>query len=268
VRYESQGSEGNSAEKQSDLRELQARSGDPMNRTIVVLSHNRPIQDRTRACIAALTHAGAAFISHYGTADVALARCYALSAACSAVRSLNDTLRAHLSEEAYKASSRETILMVDDDMEFTLEQAQALVTHSRVTGVPASAVYATTMATIAATRIDATDRWLTGLGLLAIPAGVLIALELVSAEFTIRDQSFRQFTWSKSSRGAWFSEDYTLCQRLGGVHLLPIAVGHLKTIPIYPDAETIDAIRENRRIVGDADPAQLEQLTQSKAGER
>lgn len=226
-----------------------------MKRAIVVLSHNRPIQDRTRACLGALTHAGAAFISHYGTADVALARCYALSAACEAIRKLGP-------------GSRDMVLMVDDDMEFTLEQAQELVTHSRATRVPASAVYATTMATIAATRIDGTDRWLTGLGLLAIPALALLELEQSSESFSIRDKDFTEFTWSKASRGEWFSEDYTLCERLGGVHLLPIAVGHLKTIPIYPDAETLAAIQENRRIVGDADPSQLEHLTQSKASEQ
>jgi len=229
-----------------------------MNRTIVVLSHNRPIQDATRECLGALTRAGAAYLTHYGTADVALARCYALSEACNALRMFN--------EQVAGITPRDTILMVDDDMLFSIDQAQALVDRSRETGVAASAMYATTMATVAAARIAGTDRWLTGLGLLAIPAGALLELERDSESFAVKDKRYTQFTWSKVDRGAWFSEDFTLCQRLGGVYLLPIAVGHLKVLPIYPDDETIAAIRENRPIVGDANPEQLKHITQSKAG--
>ena len=247
-----------------------------MNRTIVVLSRNRPIQDRTRQCIDAMMRAGAAYLEQTGCADVALARCDALTQACNSLRQLNErSARAvppagiHPAAEATwkPPPPRDTVLMVDDDMVFSNDQAQALIDCSRETGVAVSAVYATLATTVAATRIAGTDRWLSGLGLIAIPAGRLFELEHESETFAIKERSYVAFTWCGPEKNAWYSEDYRLCQRLGGVYLLPIAVGHLKVLPIYPDDETIAAIREDRRITGDADTSQLERITHTQAGE-
>lgn len=243
-----------------------------MKRTIVLLSHNRPIQDKTRECINALTRAGGAFLVQSGCADVALARSFALTSACNTLRQLNEQnarrmppANIHPSAEALwkPPPPRDTVLMVDDDMVFTVDQAQELVTHARATGIAASAIYATTLATVAATRLPALgpDRWLTGLGLLAIPSQLLLELERDSESFTLYDQTHTAFTWSRAEGGAWMSEDYTLCKRLGGVHLLPIGVGHLKTFPIYPDEETIASIRDGRPLQGEPDPAQMAHLT-------
>jgi len=156
--------------------------------------------------------------------------------------------------------------MVDDDMLFTVEQAQELIDHARTTGVPASAMYATTAGTLAATRAKVADpserpRWYTGLGLMAVPAWRLLELALRSERFKIwDDREHIGFTWSKAEGGEYWSEDYTLCKRFGGVHLLPIGVGHLKTIPIYPDETTITAIREGRRLLAEPNPRVLEHI--------
>lgn len=232
-----------------------------MNRTIVVLSRNRPMLDRTRHCVHELMRGGALFLEQSGTADVALARCDALTSACETIRRQN--------EVADLMKPRDTVLMVDDDMLFSIDQAQALVQHSRETGVASSAMYATLSSTLAATRIGGTDRWLTGLGLLAIPVGALLALERDSETFKMGgERVYTAFTWSGPEKEAWYSEDYRLCQRLGGVYMLPIAVGHLKVLPIYPDDETIAAIREDRRIMGEPDRELLEHIrvTHSKVG--
>lgn len=259
-----------------------------MKNVLVLLSSNRPIQDRTRNCIGRLTALGAAYLTQQGTADVALARNIALTSACEALRALNDGLLRSLKEkhaesgdgyeETYRANRRDVVLMVDDDMEFTPEQVAELVEHARRTGTPASAMYATTMGTLAATRMKWEpelgtrgargweQRWMVGLGLLAIPAARLHELELASAPFDCQEKQRRAFTSCQMFKGVWFSEDYMLCYRLGGVDLLPIAVGHLKTIPIYPDDVTVAKIRNGEQLDGEADPSQLEGLKENLGG--
>lgn len=222
-----------------------------MRSTIVVCSYNRPIQEQTRAVIAALTSSGAAYIPQTGSADVTLARNWALTGACVGLRKLNSTLaEARKTSQAGKGTRADfdTILMVDDDMLFEVDQAQELINYTRAHAVAASALYATMNGGVAgipiATPIGETQRWLTGLGLLAIPSWALLKLEEASERFQTLDGTKVAFTSSICRGGKWFSEDFELCHRLGGVHLLPIAVGHLKTIPIYPDDETVRRVRE------------------------
>lgn len=210
-----------------------------MQNTIVVVSTNREMQSVTRNCISQMRRAGAQYVEQTGCSDVALARCLSLSGACNALRMLN---------AQGNGRSFDTFLMVDDDMQFEIEQAQELINHSRSHVVPASAVYATVQGTIAASPMDhglhARQLWKTGLGLLAVPASLVLALEKRAPKFELTNGIFTAFTSSgPDGEGQWWSEDFTLCKALGGVHLLPIAVGHLKTIPLFPDDETIKAIR-------------------------
>lgn len=229
-----------------------------MKSTIVVCSHNRPIQAQTQLALRALMSAGALYLDQSGAADVALARCLALSGACDQLRS--------------KPGQWDCVLMVDDDMVFSRQDAQALVDHARSTGVSAAAMYATLLGTLAATRLRTPNgdlqRWATGLGLLAIPAFALLELEQRSEPFTFMDQPRRGFTWSQAAGGNFWSEDYTLTRRLGGVHLLPIGVGHLKTIPVYPDEATIACVREGRRLPGDLDSKILDHIVDPTMQER
>ncbi len=214
-----------------------------MKRTLLVCSHNRPIQAETKKAIGALCNAGAALLDHSGApSDVTLARNLALSAACDHLRSMPD---------------RDVVLMVDDDMIFSLTDAEELADHARSHKVPASAMYATTMGTLAACRLYTApgerQRWVVGLGLLAIPAAALLELEQRSEPFDFMSTERRGFTWSHAAHRAYWSEDFTLCRRLGGVHLLPIGIGHMKTIPIYPDADTIERIRTDRPLPTELD---------------
>jgi hypothetical protein len=177
-----------------------------------------------------------------GITDVTLARNLALSAAVNA-------------RSSRRGGDFDMVLMVDDDMVFSWEQASQLVNHARLRNVAASAMYGTTMGTLAATRLKSgpgeDQRWATGLGLLAVPMRLLLDLAERSEQFDFNGTKNWGFTWSLAHGGNYWSEDFTLCRRLGGVHLLPIAIGHLKTIPIYPDEETVQCVREGRRLVGE-----------------
>ena len=228
-----------------------------MNRTIVAISYNRSMQEATRSTLGEFIRAGAKLVQQTGSADVSLARNQALTLAIRALATLN--------RELSPAEHFDTVLMIDDDIACSLADAQELVTHARVAGVPASAMYSTIDAKLAGTRLftppGERSRWVVGLGLLAIPAPVLIKLAKASVKFDLKGEDQIEFTWSGTIRGKWHSEDYTFCRRLGGVHLLPIPVAHMKTIPIYPHEESVACIRENRRLPGEHDATQLEHLT-------
>jgi hypothetical protein len=236
-----------------------------VKRTIVVCSYNRPIQEPTRRAILKLIEMGAGYMPQSGLADVALARNVALTGACAGLRTTNTARKKHLEElgltaseirERYEAEKRDMVLMVDDDMLFEPEQAQELIDHARATGVAASAIYATLASAIAGMRSPDSpegerQRWYTGLGLLAVPAEALFQLERDSERFELRIGTQTAFTQSAMNAGYWMSEDFTLCKRLGGVHLLPVSVGHLKTIPIYADEVTVARIRDSQALPAD-----------------
>lgn len=223
-----------------------------MKNTVIVVSTNRQIFEKTAVCIDRLTAAGARVLIQRGSACVAAARNIALSGAC-------EYLRAH--------ENVDTVLMVDDDMLFTLEHAVSVVAAARFNGVATSAMYATLVTTLAAMRLpraaSETQRWLTGLGFIAVPRALLLALEASSETFSFYKQPFREFTWACVEDGLWMSEDFRLTKRLGGAHLLPVAVGHLKTLPLYPDPHTIRAIAMGDPLREELDTTQLEGLSRS-----
>jgi hypothetical protein len=87
------------------------------------------------------------------------------------------------------------------------------------------------------------DRWLTGLGCLAIPAAQLRALAEQSPTFFpapgAEAASLFVMPHLHPAPGSdalyWRAEDFALCLRLGGVALAELAVGHLKKgRVIYP----------------------------------
>lgn len=204
-----------------------------MKKTVIVVSTLRDLTRTTRECVRALQAAGAVYIEQQGVPDVAFARSIALSETCSA-------LRGPLPE-------RDVVLMMDDDMIVDQEAAQEVVSHARRTGVAVSAAYATVKSTLAGTRwLDGPTpgRWLAGLGCLAIPRKLLLELEQQSESVELDGKVYSAFTWCGPENGAWVAEDYRLSKRLGGVYMLPVAVGHLKPWPLYPDDDTIERIRE------------------------
>lgn len=192
-----------------------------MKNTLVLVCSNRNVEKATTVALAALVSRGAARLDLDHVGDVALARNLGLSRAL---------------EVLHRAPRYDVVLMVDDDMVFTADQAQELVAYVRATGVAASAAYVLHDGMLAASHYRG-DRWQTGLGFLAIPFRVLDALAHSSRKFrasrVAKEWTF-EFTESSPVESetvgelVWEPEDYCLTRRLGGVVLLPLPVGHIK----------------------------------------
>jgi hypothetical protein len=203
--------------------------------TLIVMSSNREMEEATRQTVANLAQAGAIRLMETGSSDVALARCRALSWACEQLR---------------KFTERDVVLMLDDDMEVPTDTAQLLTNKARELGRPCSAAYATTTASLAATPWKARPgSWLVGLGCVAVPRTVLLDLESRAEKFRFMDRELTAFTWSGPQDGEWVSEDYRLSMNLGGVHLMPLAVGHIKKGSIWPDSATLRELSERPNVL-------------------
>jgi len=203
-----------------------------MKSTLVVMSSNREVEKQTRNTLQNLATLGAMLLVETGSADVAFARCRALSWACEKLREYPE---------------RDIVLMLDDDMEVPAETAQALVDKARELGRACSAVYATLSAKVAAARwADHPGLWLVGLGCVAIPRTLLLELEQRSELFDVNGRSYSAFTWSGPDNGSWIAEDFRLSINLGGVHLCPLAVGHIKKGALWPDDDTIERLAHGR----------------------
>lgn len=209
-----------------------------MNRTLVVCSSNRPVDYRARDSIMRLVHSGAALIDQHGSSDVAFARNVALSRALHVLTSSSQPL--------------DTVLMVDDDMVFSEQAASEVVVASRLSGTPTSGCYALADGRVPFEELTGSGRYMTGLGFLAIPVKNLTRLVSRSLVFTADDGAkIIEFTKSasaprKDGSFRWLPEDYYLTQRLGGVDLAPVVVGHLKTMPVLPTADAIRALTAAR----------------------
>lgn len=200
-----------------------------MNNVLVVVSSNRGIDQHTLNCIRELVNAGAGYVEQRGTTGVSLARNIALSQACEVL-------------EQHRARF-DVVLMIDDDMFFTLEDAKRVTDVARQTQGAASLAYANADGGMIGKPISAT-RWMCGLGFMAIPADLLLELRACSEEFKVASgRKCYAFTWSGPEDGRWMPEDYRLGKRLGGVLMLPIAIGHMKKVPVYPgDNERVATI--------------------------
>jgi len=199
-----------------------------MKHTLVVMSSNRELEKQTKATLQSLVKLGAMVLMETGSADVAFARCRALSWACEKLREYPD---------------RDVVLMLDDDMEVPAETALALTDQARELGRACSAVYATLTAKVAASRWPGhPGLWLVGLGCVAIPRVLLLDLERCSEPFELEEKSYRAFTWSGPEKGTWVAEDFRLSMNLGGVHLCPLPVGHIKKGALWPDDETMERL--------------------------
>ena len=86
--------------------------------------------------------------------------------------------------------------------------------------------------------------WQTGLGFVAIPRRVLLDMYVASRLFRSADERpVREFTRSgvegTDQEGEWKGEDFWLTRRMGGVDLLPIGVGHIKQVVLYPQPDKL-----------------------------
>ncbi len=209
-----------------------------MKNTIVVMSSNRELEGATKRTLQNLTDLGALVLLETGSADVAFARCRALSWACEKLREYPE---------------RDVVLMLDDDMDVPAETAQTLTDRARELGSACSAVYATLTARVAAARWpDHPGLWLVGLGCVAIPRGPLLDLEERSESFEVNGRFYSAFTWSGPENGNWLAEDFRLSINLGGVHLCPLGVGHIKKGALWPDDETLEQLARERPLTATA----------------
>jgi len=198
-----------------------------MKRTLAICTSHKNPTIETRAGLAAISSAGGSFRIFTGLADVALARNLYLTRCLTIAGEVGADL----------------ILLVDDDIAFTINDARAVVSQVRETGQPVSACYATNTGHLAAAK-QANGRWFSGLGFLGLPLASLHELAGSSARVrTVNGEECICFTWTGPELGAeptWYSEDYRFCERLGGVLLTKVAVGHVKPIALYPDPQSMD----------------------------
>ncbi len=182
--------------------------------------------------------AGAGICEQVGTADVTLARNIALT---KVVQILSKA----------SPSRFKTVLMVDDDISWKAEQAQAIIDHSRLTGKASSACYSMRDGRIAAYCHK--GKWSVGLGFIAIPAETVIQLAENSVLFEYNDQNIYEFTKSgiidDEGRARWLGEDYYFTrERLEGIELLPIGVGHSKVVVIHTNVPKLAAFIEETHV--------------------
>jgi hypothetical protein len=203
-----------------------------MNRTIVLcVSWKGPI-DQTSKLIDQLTNRGAGKLIHTGVTDVSLARNLGFQA-------LLDALPAQ--------AGHDTLLLLDDDIEPTWEDADRLVMLSRRMQAPVSGVYGTAGGVVAARYLgpDASPPWLVGLGFLALPLVLLRQLAARLPELTHARKKFRPFCSTgihPAEPSTWTSEDFWFCRELGGVHMAPIPAKHWKTLPIVPPESELEKV--------------------------
>jgi len=199
-----------------------------MNKTLVVVSSNREPEPETKQTLIAFQQAGAKLLREMGSADVAYARNRALSFACDTLRNFGEL---------------ETVLMMDDDMAVQVADGQRLIDRSRELGRAVSGAYATKTQHIAGCVWKGHGGlWLVGLGCVAIPATLLLQLEARSESFESAGRFMSEFTWACAEDGGWVAEDYRLSMQLGGVHMEPVALGHVKKGVLWPDEETLARI--------------------------
>ena len=165
-----------------------------------------------------------------GVSDTALARNVSFSTALRAI----------------KKDSFEMFVFIDDDMTFDAKTVDELVRVAAELSHPTSAVYMMQNGkpALACQHNDPNDwkkcLWHTGLGMMAVPAKSLLKLASESEILSTPLGEVTAFTWSGPHEGEWSSEDYTFCRRMGGVHLAPLGVGHIKPIPIQVPQQLLD----------------------------
>ncbi len=186
---------------------------------IVVVSYGG-ITGQTQKAIDQCRTIGAQLLSQYGTADVALARSIAMT---KALRSIEE-----------HQIPIDTLLLLDDDVAPSLQAIEALVTSCRELREPVSGIYATADGTLPGLEWK-DDKWLMGLGFMALPFAKIKALAESLRPLQVDDGTVIPFCQSGvhvERRDYYTSEDYWFCLQLGGVTLLPIVADHIKRMPI------------------------------------
>lgn len=146
------------------------------------------------------------------------------------------TIRNVALTRAIDTQDRAIYLLIDDDIHFGQSEAERIVQLTRDTQVPHSARYVLADGKLAAKRVSG-NRWYTGLGFVAIPRALLLAIKLPRLQ--VKDSvSLFPYCTVGVQNGQWEPEDFSLCRRLGGVVLADVDVAHYKTFGLLPPPRT------------------------------
>jgi hypothetical protein len=210
-----------------------------MKQLVIVIASNRPQpNEQLFKSLARFAAHGTAIVHHTGTTDVALARNISLS----------------LTYNLLQQGKHNMVLMLDDDMVFSDDEVVLVLKHAYESERPTSACYVLASGSLAARRRN--GKWSTGLGFLAIPAKLLLELGSNSPEFecpyegsksmTVREFTGPRITTKPDGKREWQGEDFVLCERLGGVDLIPVSVGHVKQQVLRPSQGHLKSFLEKQ----------------------
>lgn len=206
-----------------------------MDRTVIVVVTHRGLSDETAEAIASLKCPS--IIKVKGLANLAKARSIAF-------------------EQAYQATEDtpiDTVLSLDDDMVFAAKDVVDLVGHSRITAECCAGVALNQEGLLTARPLDplvvvpgAPARWLTGLACMAIPRHRMkrIRPNLPTVGGIVQ---WCQTGAHPSYPGEWLPEDFWFCHHFGGVVLLPVPIGHIKPMPLWPDDRMLREVMSHGR---------------------
>lgn len=168
--------------------------------------------------------------------DVSLARARLFTEAVDKLRNAPEEHRA------------DVVLCIDDDIEFSAVDAQAVVDLARARQCAVSAVYVNATHQICAAPLDGVPgRFLVGLGFCAVPVPLLFNLADRLSPVQGPTGSVLPFCTSGPNYSLnpprWECDDYSFARLIGGAHLAPIAVGHVKRVGLWPDEQTINQVQ-------------------------
>lgn len=201
-----------------------------MDRTCIVVVTHRGLCDETQDSIAALRCPSVVKVK--GMANLAKARSIAFDQVMKAT----------------EGTPIDIILAIDDDMVFHAKDVMDVVDHARQTGELCTGVALNHEGHLTARPLTPLVvipgnplRWLTGLACMAIPrhrmARIRPNLPVVGGI-----TEWCQTGTHASHPGEWFPEDFWFCQHFGGAILLPVAIGHIKPMPLWPDERMLREI--------------------------
>lgn len=200
-----------------------------VDRIAVVVVTHRGVSDETRESLKKL--ACPSVVEVKGLANLPRARSLAIDQALDAVR----------------GTKIDALLLVDDDMVFHPDGALGLVDVARERDAPVSGFCLRRDGSVSARPwppgSQGVGRWLTGLAFMAAPVAALERM----GETLPRLGGIR--VWCQTGAhdalpGEWVPEDFWFCLHWDGVELAPFPAGHVKPVPIWPDARSMRLVLE------------------------
>lgn len=181
---------------------------------LVVQTLYRTVDVRCQMCTEKLQQAGYKVAKVAGDADITASMNYTLT---MALKNIGDN---------------RILVLIDDDMVFKVEDVDNLVSFARESAEPVAGVAVNHDGRVIGTERLPNGLALTGTAFFAIKFS---RLESFTSECRVYpypkgDFAHVEFTWSSSG----LSPDFRLCRRLGGARIVPIPVGHLKPVVLYP----------------------------------